>query len=80
MTVKEQLHRVVDALSDEEAEAMLRRLHLLRSDPFLRYLDQAPADDEPVTVEEEAAVAEVEADRADGVPRLTFDEVKRKHA
>jgi hypothetical protein len=80
MTVRERLHRVVDELSDEEAEAMLRRVEALRNDPFLRFLDQAPVDDEPVTTEEEAAMAEVEADRAAGVPAIPFDDVKRKYA
>jgi hypothetical protein len=46
----------------------------------LRFLDAAPIDDEPVGAQEEAALAEVEADRAAGVPRLPFDEVKRKYA
>jgi hypothetical protein len=59
---------------------MLRRVEALRRDPFVRYLDAAPVDDEPVTPEEEAAIAEVEADRAAGVPRIPFDDVKRKHA
>jgi hypothetical protein len=80
MTVRERLHRVVDELSDEEAEAMLRRVEGLRNDPFLRFLDQAPIDDEPVTTAEEAALAEVEADRAAGVPAIPFDDVKRKYA
>lgn len=80
MTVKERLHQVVDELSDDEAEAMLRRVEAMRSDPFLRYLDAAPVDDEPVSPEEEAAVAEVEADRAAGVQRVPFDDVKRKYA
>jgi hypothetical protein len=80
MTVKERLHQVVDAMSDEEAEAMLRRVEALRNDPFVRFLDEAPLDDEPVTSEEEAAVAEVEADRAAGVPTIPFDEIKRKYA
>lgn len=79
MTVKERLHQVVDELSDEEAEAMLRRVEAIRSDPFLRYLDAAPVDDEAVSVEEEAAVAEVEADRAAGAQRVPFDDVKRKY-
>ena len=79
MTVKERLHRVVDELSDEEAEAMLRRVEGLRTDPLVRFLDQAPVDDEPVTTEEEAALAEVEADRAAGVPTIPLDDVKRKY-
>ncbi len=80
MTGKERLHRVVEEMTDDEAEAMLRRIEALRSDPFLRFLDDAPTDDEPVTAEEEAAVAEVEADRAAGVPTIPFDDVKRKYA
>lgn len=80
MTVKERLHQVVDELSDDEAEAMLRRVEAMRSDPFLRYLDAAPVDDEPVSAEEEAAIAEVEADHAAGVRRVPFDDVKRKYA
>jgi hypothetical protein len=35
-----------------------------RRDPFLRFLDAAPPDDEPETEEERAAIAEVEADQA----------------
>lgn len=32
------------------------------------------------TAEEEDAVAEVEADRAAGVPTIPFDEIERKYA
>jgi hypothetical protein len=35
---------------------------------------------ELVTADEGAAIAEVKANRAAGVPRIPFDEVKRKHA
>jgi hypothetical protein len=80
MTTKERLHQGVDELSDEEAEAMLRRVEALRGDSFVRYLDAATVDDEPVPEDEEAAVAEVEADRAAGVPTIPFDEIKRKYA
>jgi hypothetical protein len=79
MTVRERLHQVVDELSEEEAEAVLRRVEALRRDPFLRFLDAAPIEDEPATPEEEAAVAEVEGDRAAGVPRVSFAEIKRKY-
>jgi hypothetical protein len=80
MTVKERLHRVVEEMTDEEAETALRRIQTMRQDPFVRFLDQAPIDDEPITAEEEAAVAEVEADRAAGKPTIAFDDVKRKYA
>jgi hypothetical protein len=50
-----------------------------RDDPFLRFLDAAPLEDEPETDHERAAIAEVEADRAAGVARISFEEVKRAH-
>ena len=59
--------------------AKLSLIDPFASDPFLRFLDSAPVEDEPVTPEEEAAVAEVESDRAAGVPTLPFDDVKRAH-
>ena len=48
-------------------------------DPFVRFL-AAPFDDEPVTAEEEAAVAEVEAGRASGLPTIPYDEIRRKYS
>jgi hypothetical protein len=48
------------------------------SDPFLGFLAAALVDDEPVTAEEEAAVAEVEADRAAGLSTIPFDAIKRE--
>jgi hypothetical protein len=51
-----------------------------RGDPFLRFLDSAPLDDEPETDEERAAIAEVEADRTAGVPAIPFDEIKSKYS
>jgi len=78
--VKERLRDVVDQMSDEEAEATLRRIVAQRTDPFLRFLDAAPIDDEPVSSDEEDALAEVEADRAAGVPRVSFDDIKHKYA
>lgn len=67
-------------MSDEEAEATLRRIVAQRTDPFLGFLDAAPIDDEPVGSDEQAALAEVEADRAAGVPRVSFGDVKRTFA
>lgn len=50
------------------------------TDPFRSFLESAPVDDEPVMAEEEAALSEVEADRAAGVPTIPFSEIKRRHA
>jgi hypothetical protein len=52
----------------------------LSRDPFLRYLESAPVDDESVTVEEEAAIAEVEGDRRAGIPTVSFEEVRRRYS
>jgi hypothetical protein len=79
MTVKERLHQVIDELSDEQAETALRRIDALRNDPLIRFLDAAPVDDEPISAEEQAAVAEAEADRANGAAPIPFDEIKRQH-
>jgi hypothetical protein len=63
-----------------KSAATLPLINASNTDPFLRYLKAAPADDEPVTAEEDAAIAEVDADRAAGVPTIPFDDVKRKYA
>ena len=80
MTVKERLHRVVEEMSDAEAEATLRRIDRLRNDPLVRFLEAAPIDDEPIAVDDKQALAEVEADRAAGVATISFDDIKRKFA
>lgn len=79
MTVKERLHRVIDEMSDEQAEAALQRIDALQTDPLVRFLDAAPLDDEPVSAEEKGAVAEVDADRAAGVASIPFEEIKRRY-
>jgi hypothetical protein len=50
-----------------------------RDDPFLRFLDSAPLDDEPETDAERETIAEVEGDRAAGVATIPFDDVTRAH-
>jgi hypothetical protein len=70
-------HALGRAHSTRKSPATLQLIDTLPSDPFVRFLEGAPIDDEPVSAEEEAAVAEVEADRAAGVPTVSFEEVKR---
>lgn len=67
-------------MSEQEAEETLRRIEACRNDPLLQFLDKAQLDDEPVTSEEEAAIAEVEADRSSGAARVPFADVKRNRA
>ncbi len=56
MTAKEMLRERVEALTEDEAAETLRVLDQ-RADPVLAAFDNAPLDDEPITAEEEAAVA-----------------------
>jgi hypothetical protein len=65
MTAKEKLRQRVETLTEEEAAETLRLLDQ-RADPLTRFLDSAPPDDEPSAFEEEALVAEANADIAAG--------------
>jgi hypothetical protein len=72
------LHRTRSAEPTRHENGRYARLiDTLPSDPFVRFLEAAPIDDEPVSAEEETAVAEIAADRAAGVPTVSFEEVKR---
>lgn len=79
MTTKERLHKLVDELSELEAHDALRILAERREDPLIAAFRDAPEDDEPWTDEDEEAMAEVEADRAAGVPLIPHEEIKRKY-
>jgi hypothetical protein len=63
VTVKDDLHHLVDELDDAAASEALLLLQDLR---LPRVLREAPIDDEPETEEERAAVAEAEAAIARG--------------
>jgi len=63
MTIKDDLHHLVDELDDDDAREALARLQDLR---LPRVLREAPIDDELETDEERAAVAEAEAAIARG--------------
>jgi hypothetical protein len=79
VTTKERLHKLVDELSEQEADDALRYIAERREDPMIAAFRDAPEDDEPPTAAEEEALAEVQADRAAGVPRISYAEIKRKH-
>jgi hypothetical protein len=63
VTVKDDLHHLVDELDDAAASEALLLLQDLR---LPRVLREAPIDDEPETEEERSAVAEAEAAIARG--------------
>jgi hypothetical protein len=58
MTTKERLHKLVDELSDQEAEAALVIVERRRDDPMLHALAAAPLDDELSNADEDASAAE----------------------
>jgi len=76
MTAKERLREQLEALSEEEAQEALRLLEL-RRDPVVVAFRDAPLDDEPVSPEEEEALAEADRDIAAG-RTISLEELKRK--
>ena len=70
MTARDQLHRLVDGLPENElvtAERVLTGLSVLSlSDPVMAALAKAPRDDEPVTDREAERIEEGERDLRDG--------------
>jgi len=79
MTTRERLHKLVDELSEPEADDALRYIAQRREDPTIAAFRDAPEDDEPVTAADEQALAEVHADRAAKVPRISYVEILREH-
>jgi hypothetical protein len=78
VTTKERLHVLVDELSEPEAKRALRLVEKERDDPVVAAFRDAPEDDEPWTDEDEAAMAEVRADDAAGVPTIPLEEIERE--
>ena len=79
MTNRDRLHQLVDELSDQEADDALRHIVQRREDPVIAAFRDAHEDDEPFTAADEDALAEVQADRTAGVPRISYAEIMRKH-
>jgi hypothetical protein len=77
MTTKERLHRLVDELSDDEAERALALVEGEREDSVIAAFRDAPEDDEPFTAEDEAAVEEADEDIAAG-RTISHEEMLRK--
>ena len=63
MTAKQKLRRLVEDLSEQEAEAALVYIERGRGrDPILDLLDGAPLDDEPTSGDEDEGVREAKAE------------------
>ena len=80
MVTRADLHRLIDELPEQGWEDAHRHLAALREaggDPLLARLLLAPEDDEPLTPEEEAAIAEAYDDIAAGRV-YSHDQIKRE--
>jgi predicted transcriptional regulator len=78
MTTREKLIRAVFDLPDKELDGALDYVAQRREDSMIVAFRDAPEDDEPLTPEEEAALAEADADIAAG-RIISFEEIKRQH-
>jgi len=69
METRERLHALVDTLPDDEVHVALRFLEFLESEGALHLwsMTDAPLDDEPLSPEDERALAEAEEDLAHGL-------------
>ncbi len=76
---KERLYHLVDQVPEDEVHTAERFLEYLSAthDPVLRSLMAAPAEDEPITPEEEEAVREALEDVAAGRMH-SLDDVKKE--
>ena len=77
MTTKERLHKLVDELSEQEAEAALVIVERRRDDPMLGSLAGAPVDDEPANADEDAGADEALAAYKRG-EAVGSDELRRE--
>ncbi len=78
---RERLHQLADKLPQKNLSVAQRLLEELKSgsDPVLQGILNAPLDDEPVTKQEEAAIAEGLADYKAGRV-VSHEEVRRRFA
>jgi hypothetical protein len=78
VTTKERLHKLVDELSEREADEALRLIASRREGDFATWLDSAPEEDEEITEDEESAVQEARDEIATGAPLISAGEIKRE--
>ncbi len=81
MTIKEDLHRLVDELPKKELPVAKRYLEYLRNmgDPVLRSFMEAPEDDDEETEEERAMIEEARQEYLRGEAR-PWEEVREELA
>lgn len=79
VTTREELHQLIDELPEQDAQRLLSDLRRRSGGELPRSLREAPFDDEPVTDEDRAALAEAEEDFAAGRV-VSHDEIRREFA
>ena len=79
VTAKETLLQQAPGWTEEQAERALRAAAVDAAEFAAWLAARPPLDDEPWAEVDEAAVAEVRADRAAGSQPIPFDEIKRKY-
>ncbi|HLF03723.1 MAG TPA: hypothetical protein VI855_00675 [Dehalococcoidia bacterium] len=79
MTIKDELHRLVEELPEGELQSAKRFLEYLRNmgDPLLQALMAAPYDDEPTTPEEDKGAEEAWQEYLRGEAR-PWEEVRKE--
>ncbi len=78
MTTKERLHKLVDELSEREADEALRLIAARREGDFTSWLDSVPEEDEEISEDEDSAVQEARDEITAGAPLISADEIKRE--
>ncbi len=80
MTTREKAHQLLDELPESEIEPVLDFIASRQEDedPMMAAFRNAPADDEPFTAQDEAAVREAEEDFATG-RTISHEEMLRKY-
>ena len=79
MTVRDEIHLLIDALPENELQTVRQYLRSLAGggdDPLGRFLATAPEDDEPSTPEQDRVAEEAREALARG-ERISAEEVKR---
>lgn len=77
MTAKEKLRHLVEDLSEDQAQSALTVLERGLDDPVLLFFAGAEEEDEEITPDEEAAVAQARAEHARG-ESVPLEEVLRE--
>jgi hypothetical protein len=77
-TAREQLHDIVERMSEDEARNALERLALTSDDPVVRAFLSAPDEDEEISPEEDRDVELGQVNLRDG-QIVSHDEVRRRN-